>query len=174
MDKLMAAALIYQPFLKKEYLIQAGRKKNSWEIKLIFNREHFHHITGLQKLIDLPQYSKANRIFTEIIAGRITYQDIAQSVYIAEVDKRLDVFHYFEEILSGKIVLKFNPVLAHTRINADMLMYNHKYLDIHLNLFFKRIKDNVFVPYSFFPSQDGKFVERQERYTVLNIKINEK
>lgn len=174
MDSLQTLAAFFTQFFRKEYIIKAGRKGKSLELKLNFKAEHFHHLIGLQKLIDLPHICKDRHTFHKIESGSLTYSDIKSSSFIDEVNKRIRNFNLIANILNGNIILKFNPDKAHTRINADILMYEHlsdtgEY--IHL-LFTKQFRDkDIYVPMSFFPHSDTKYIERQERYTVITVEI---
>ena len=179
MNSLQTLATFFTQFFRKEYVVKAGRKGKTLELKLIFKAEHFHHLIGLQKLTDLPNICKDRQSFHKIINGVLTYDSIKSSKFISEVDERIRNFTQIGNIVgnlsAGNIVLKFSPDKAHTRINADVLMYEHLSATgeyIHL-LFTKQFSDkDIYVPMSFFSRSDTKYIERQERYTVLEVEIN--
>ena len=53
MDLLQEVALKYGDLLNKDYLIKASYKKETIEICFFFLPEHFYHLVGFHKLLDM-------------------------------------------------------------------------------------------------------------------------
>lgn len=58
MDILQIGAKDFKTLFHKKYTIQAGRKGKVINIVFYFGAEHYHHLTGFHKLIDLPNIRK--------------------------------------------------------------------------------------------------------------------
>lgn len=173
MDILQSSANLFKDLFNKDYIITAGRKQKLLEITLFFAEEHFHHLIGLQKLLDMPQISKAkskSSIFKSILLGEITYEKIAASEYIQEVDNRLKYISRINNLLQGNVVIKFDKRKAFTSIDANFLLYE-MYDEKYIHLFFEFKKNNVCVPCTLFAHDDYKYVRQQEVYKVLDVKI---
>ncbi len=171
MDILQECAVSFEKLFHKNYVITAGRKGKLVTITIIFQAEHFHHLIGLHKLIDLPQISKAKNktiIFHNVKSAKITYDEIKSSIYIEEVDQRMKYFTNIENLLNSKIIIKFDKRKAYTSINAKFLIYE-LYEGIYIHLFFEPKNQELHIPCAFFPREDAKFVNQQEIFTVLKI-----
>lgn len=56
-DKLYEAALFYEKQLNNRvFHLKAGRKGKIIEFDIVFRDEHFKHLIGFHKLIDLPEH----------------------------------------------------------------------------------------------------------------------
>lgn len=171
MDTLQGCAITFEKLFKTDYVITAGHKKKLWKITIVFQMDQFCHLIGLQKLIDLPQVSRAKNkvsLFHNIKSGELTYDAIKSSIYIEEVNQRMKYFQRIEGLLNRDIIIKFDKNKAHTSINAEILIYEC-YEEEYIQLFFQSMKHNIFVPCSFFATRNTKYINRQEIYKVLNV-----
>ena len=72
MDLLQEVALKYGDLLNKDYLIKASYKKKTIEICFFFLPEHFYHLVGFHKLLDMKDLTKPKYLYTSIISKKIT------------------------------------------------------------------------------------------------------
>ena len=139
-DILHDAAIEYKKLRNVIYKIIVGRKGNSYSIMLHFPPESFFHLSGLQHLTDLtfPSTNK-ERIYKEIIKGRITESDIKKSIFYEKwyIEERLLSFPFLEEMIdSNSIIHLINAkrYITNTNIKADYLC-EHKICSEVLYLF---------------------------------------
>ena len=103
MDYLQICAKAFEKLLDIQYHIILGRKGKLTELNILFEPKEFHHLIGLHKLRDL-RLARENRekIFYEILAGKITMEDLKKVVTILR----------FKNVLSLSIKLKiFSTVI---------------------------------------------------------------
>ena len=109
-----------------------------------------------------------------MVTGDIEYQYIQASAFFSEIDKRLHDFVMLLQLLNNltdsKIIIKFNPALAGTRITADFLLYR-KENEVIYHLFLKEHGDAIYAPVSFFSRNLPKFLLRQTKLKILNVEI---
>ncbi len=81
MDLLRNAAEKFEKLLSMEYYFEIARKNGRKEFVLNFLPQDFHHICGLHKLSDigLVQTGARDRIYGDILNGRIRFSDIEKS-----------------------------------------------------------------------------------------------
>lgn len=126
-DLLYDAAVEYEKLKNVVYKIIVGRKGYSYSLMLHFPPESFFHLSGLQHLTDLtfPSTNK-ERIYKEIIKGRLTESDIKKSIFYEKwfVEERLLSFSFLEEMIdSNSITYLINAkrYIKYTNIKADYL-----------------------------------------------------
>ena len=178
MDKLRECALSYEKLFNFNYKIKAAKNGKVLDLTIFFLAEHFYHLIGLQKLADVPLLSNKKiskkSLFHDIIQGKLTYEDIKDSYYIKELDARVLYFHEMESLIfnkTNKIIVKYNKNKAFSGIEATILLFNQKE-NVYIHLFLRPLnyKDNqLLIPCSFFPSKDSTHLDRQEKYTILDI-----
>ncbi len=172
MDLLKESALTFQRLVGSDYFITAQRGQAVIHLTIYFEQGQFVHLVGLSKLIDLPNLSGRSKqsLFHSILNDEITYESIRKSAFFDLISERIHCFPQIESLLDSKVVLKFNRHKAHSGINASMLLYRRQG-DTYLHLFLApdRSKTDVFVPCSFFPRDDGKYIEHQEIYKIIDI-----
>ena len=176
MDILKECAVKFCALLDKSYFIIAGHKGKKIEIDLRFQEDHFFHLVGLHKLLDLKDfYANRNKrnILHCILNDEITYSDIQNSVYFDEIKRRLDFFAIIEEILdSNDIVIKFNQNICRSRIKAKYIIYI-KRQQTYIHMFINRDESSgTYFLSSFFPRDDEMYLQRQAKYKVLYKRKN--
>ena len=69
------------------------------ELTVSFEAVEFHHLVGLHKLHDL-RLARASRekVFSQILSGQITLDDIKKSHYFCSILNRLEPFQKIETL----------------------------------------------------------------------------
>ena len=98
-DLLYQAVKFYDDKLAgRKFEIVAGKDLKQRTQIISFQIEHFHHILGLHKLKDIPLVQRpVRKVYYEILTGKITYNDIYQSICFQEMENRL-IYH--QELLN--------------------------------------------------------------------------
>lgn len=178
MNVLEEAIAAYQTLLGKDFCLTIGTaQREILKIKFFFLPEHFIHLSGIGKLKDLADINgtkSRKNLYRRLVTGDIEYQYIQASAFFSEIDKRLHDFVMLPQLLNNltnsKIIIKFNPALAGTRITADFLLYRKENEAIY-HLFLKEHGDGIFAPVSFFSRNSPKFLLRQTKLKILNVEI---
>jgi hypothetical protein len=179
MDRLKECAEVFSGLLDTKYILKLGRKNVLTELELVFDKKDFYHLIGLQKLVDISNLKKDRGIiFDEIMRGNITYEMIQSSAYFREnqakniigIEKRIDVFIFFEKLLdSPHSVFKYNNKAQQTsKIHAEFLLESREFLPDILYLFLDKFP-NADLRYckSFFPKTKKDYTIRQTSMTLL-------
>lgn len=126
MDELKKCALSFNSLLDKEYYIKAGKKQKLLEIHLYFDKIHFHHLIGLNKLEDRRQVSKFTpQLYDNILNDKLTHNQIVHSDFYSEIAERLEYFPLLEQILdSEEVMVKHNWSRAKSTIKATAIIYS--------------------------------------------------
>lgn len=130
----------------------------------------FHHLMGLGKLKDL-RIAKQNRgsVFDEIIIGSTTYETLAKSRYLPQIENRFEPLALIEQLLDdNRLVFRYNAKLNQfSLIEADYLLSTPlENSDIYI--FIAEHKDTgKYFCRSFFPKEKKDYTEGQPRYTML-------
>ena len=106
MDKLQKCAKAFEKLLEIQYRIIIGRKGKTVELVIGFSKLDFHHLMGLGKLKDL-RIAKQNRgsVFDEIIIGSTTYETLAKSRYLPQIENRFEPLALIEQLLDDNRLL---------------------------------------------------------------------
>lgn len=177
MDLLQKCAVAFNRLIGYQYKFTLGRKGQLKEIVLGFGETDFHHLTGLHKLKDLG-IARANRqtVFRDILAGRITYRDIAKSTFVQESYSRLEVFQFIENLLDGnQLVFRYQKkVVPYSMIDGDFLLKMGDGITLDLSfLFIDKRNCDIYFCRSFFPLDRTDYSKNQTQYTLLKKeKIN--
>ena len=122
MDKLQKCAKAFEKLLETQYRIIIGRKGKTVELVIGFSKLDFHHLMGLGKLKDL-RIAKQNRgsVFDEIIIGSTTYETLAKSRYLPQIENRFEPLALIEQLLDdNRLVFRYNAKLNQfSLIEAD-------------------------------------------------------
>ena len=125
MDKLQKCAKAFEKLLEIQYRIIIGRKGKTAELVIGFSKLDFHHLMGLGKLKDL-RIAKQNRgsVFDEIIIGSTTYETLAKSRYLPQIENRFEPLALIEQLLDdNRLVFRYNAKLNQfSLIEADYLL----------------------------------------------------
>ena len=146
------------------------------DLTVSFQAVEFHHHMGLHKLHDL-RLSRANRekVFSQILSGQITLDDVKKSRYFCSIRKRLEPFQKIEELFDkNDLIFRYNRKLqAFSLIEAEYLLSTpHEPTDVYIFLDKKDEAGNFFCR-SFFPKEEKDYTKGQAVYTLLKKeKIN--
>lgn len=128
MDKLQERAISFKKLLDYEYRIILGRRGETTEFVIGFEKTDFPHLIGLHKLTDVLNGNMATeRLFDECVRGRISYEKISQSEFFGKLGNRFEYFDKLEQMLdSNEIVFKCNTnrMANFSRIVADFELKN--------------------------------------------------
>ena len=178
-NTLYNAAKKFGELCNKGYHIVLGRKNQMYRLDIRFPAESFYHLIGLQHLEDLTFPSKnKERIYKEILSGRITQEFIEKSIFYKEwnIEERTEVSIYLEEMLDHlPQYFRINLIefKKNTRIKADYLALLHSsenekkfvyYFLIHSYLY---ELPNRFVSCSLFRKQDKDYLRGTSKTTIL-------
>lgn len=179
-DILYDAAAQYQKLKDTTYKIILGKKGKSYRLMLHFPSESFFHLAGLQHLTDITFSSKnKERIFKDILAGKITEETIKKSVFYEKefVNERLQYLDLLQTMLeSNSVVFRINPkdYARYTKIKANYL-FTYTHLDIHELYFFSFIEtrnprfEDECKGCSFFKKHEVDFTQGTSKSTTLLI-----
>ena len=171
MDLLLEVATEYTKLFDKDYVYIL---QNDLEIQLFFAPRHFHHLLGFQKLKDIDILKKgpknsADYIFKNILRGRIKLSDIEKSKYFNEIEHRFGHFRQIKRIIEfEKVIIKFDPSLITSKLDADYILFKRSNDNMYLNLFLKTDPSNskFQIPNTFIPSMTDYYTYGQK---VINI-----
>lgn len=125
MDRLFASAKAFEKLLDVRYHIKLGRKNKLYELDVIFESGHFHHLMGLNKLSDI-RISRENRekVFWNIIKQKTNFNDINKSRYISKIEDRFNPLLCIEQLLdSNDTMFRYNEKLnVFSLIEAEFIM----------------------------------------------------
>lgn len=138
MDGLLTCAKAFEDLLPVKYHIIIGRKGKSVDLTVSFEAVEFHHLVGLHKLHDL-RLSRASRekVFSQILSGQITLEDIKKSRYFCNIQNRLEPFQKLETLFDkNDLAFRYNRKLqALSLIEAEYLLFTpHEYTDVYIFL----------------------------------------
>lgn len=175
-NSLKQSALAFEKLLNTEYKIVAAKKKKISEIVLFFKKEHFFHLIGLNKLVDLQVLrNNKEKIFNDILSEKITYSEISKSLHFSEMSDRLKYFSSLENILDdSKLLIKHNSNKTKSKIKAEYIIYFIKN-DSVVHYFVDRdYKENKFFGRTFFVRKDKAYlcdapykILKKEKYTTI-------
>lgn len=159
----------YANFLNKEYTIIAGRRGKKLSFTCSFQREHFHHLLGLHKLIDMPQICKPKNkymFFKDVQKGK--FVELDKSYYYHELESRQICLMRIEKLLQQDVIIRFDKRKAFSTIHAQLLFFEH-YNDTYLHLFFNCGQRGLYTPCSLFVNKTTKYILQQEKFKVLEF-----
>ena len=175
MDLLHEAANEYARLLNKIYIF---RLENKTTVQVYFTPGHFHHLMGLHKLADInvlvkdKQKNDANSIYKNILAGRISYDDLAKSRYLAEIEQRLIHFKQINRIIEyDKIIIDFDPSLIASKLKADYILLKRSNDNMYSNLFLTKdsIDSRIHVPSTFMAEKTDYYTYGQKIINIVSM-----
>ena len=172
MNLLQECAFAFQKLLMFEYHFVIGRKGQSREFNLTFQKADFHHLAGLHKLKDIAQLQQGmrERIFDKILNGNISSELIEKSAYYNQMSGRIFPLIDLEKMLDdNKTIFRYNEkIQKFSLIKADYLLEGQANL-IPTYLFLgKRDEDeNEQMCRTFFRIENKNYTERQPKYALL-------
>ncbi|RIP35864.1 hypothetical protein BUZ14_04220 [Staphylococcus gallinarum] len=189
------AAYRYQLLINKKIVNIYGKKGKEIHIAILFKNEHFPHLIGLDKLTDIESTIYKNRrkeaVHKAIIEKELTDKDIQKSALLHKsssennnvfytVSERMKFFPKVVEILFDRehVFYEFIKLKSNSKIKADYLL---KYTiekektddPTYLLLFIKKdaYVEGVYIPISFFPSNNESYFRGMPVYTLLQSKL---
>lgn len=172
-DKLWECAVAFNKLLDKEYSIIAGKKNNLIEICIFFEKTHFVHLIGIDKLNDIkiPKMN-STKLFDYILNGKLSFDDIAKSVRFEQISDRIEYFPYLEQMLdSEEIIIKYNRLKAKSSVQAQYILYSK--MD-NLNIqYFIDIDSSVgkYFGRTFFTRKDNLYLTDNPYIILKKVKI---
>lgn len=104
----------FEKLLDIKYHFEIARKGVIHNFDLTFQKTDFHHIAGLHKLTDKRklQHDSREKIFDDILQGKITQQFIESSSHYSEMNDRLSALINLEALLdSDNLIFKYGEIL---------------------------------------------------------------
>lgn len=190
MDNLQKAAVFFKYISENEFKFVLGSKGKQREIVISASEDHFPHLVGLDKLIDIKnsifRTQGKKEVLARILSGDLGLELIEKSSFFINdefhqsIENRISFFSLLRPMFTnGDVLGEANFVFlkknAYSSINANYLFR----LQIksgaqvyYLNLFLKRdespgASSNHYIPISFFPRTDNKYETKQQSLTVL-------
>lgn len=175
MDKLLICARAFQKLLHTEYKIIIGRKGKQITLRVTFLSSQFHHLMGLVKLRDLEVANQnRNKVFKDILNRKLTYDRIAKSEFISEIENRFDPLANIELLFdNNNLLFRYNEKLnSYSLIQSDFLL-STPFQNNDVYIFISKDVDDTYYCRSFFPKETTDYTLGQMKYTLLyKEKIN--
>ncbi len=183
MDRLQETVLTYQSIMQTHYYFEIAKKNKKHEFILTFEKEDFFHMAGLHKLKDVTTLQiKMSKgiIFDKIRDGNITFDQIENSYFYQDIEKRFSYLVKIQELLdSNQIVFQYlESKNRASHIKAEYLLeegYNADVIYFFLNERTNAEKGQIPVMCcrSFFPMNQLDYSRNQPSYTLLKkVKID--
>lgn len=172
MDKLYEIAEFYKKELdRRKFHLVAGKKGKIIEFDIRFGVEHFKHLFGLHKLIDIPSMRDNSRsIYQGILRGNIVYGDIQKSKHFDTIVERLNNFRVLKGILNTKELLIRALYGTFNKIIADFMLTDKDSENKFIHLFLKEVEPGYTTPVTFIVNSNNKYLQNNpNRWTILSI-----
>ena len=172
MDLLQKSAVAFQGLLAYEYHFIIGRKGQTREFYLRFEKTDFHHLLGLHKLKDIAQIQQGMRekIFDKVLNGTISHSLIEKSAYYEQMCGRILPLIDLEKMLDdNEMIFRYNEKIhKFSLIKADYLLEG-EINSIPSFLFLgKRADDEIEqMCKTFFRKESMDYTRGQAQYTLL-------
>lgn len=172
MDLLQGATTAFQKLLEYEYHFVLGRKGQTRDFYLNFDKGDFHHLAGLHKLKDIAQIQQGMRekIFNQILEGKITLSLIEKSEYYAQMKDRIFPLMDLEKLLDdNQLIFRYNEkVHKFSLIKADYLLEGcANKIPSFLFLGNRNCNEKEQMCRTFFRVGDKDYAQGQPQYTLL-------
>jgi len=152
-----------------------------WNINLIFYREHFCHLAGLQYVYGRDKRFLGANGYRRIAENKLTIDSIRNhnEKGFNYIKGKLEFFDKIYDLLINGSAIKFYADRAkpHTIIVADFLFY-HKDKEMLLHLFMRRENEKTeqFAPVSFIVKSPNdksyqQYIMGQERKTITKFEV---
>ncbi|MGM9540758.1 PBECR4 domain-containing protein [Anaerovibrio sp.] len=173
MDLLYEAASWYKELLKKDYHVKAAYKNEVIELSFMFLPEHFYHLIGFQKLLDMKHLAMPKFLYTRVISGKLMYDSIKNSKFLGDMYDRMQMFYRvnktIEHMKNGEIIIEFSQN-NRTCIKAEFLLYD--LLDgSYAHIFLRKADKYGYVPCSFFCRKDDKYIRNNKKYRIKEFYV---
>ncbi len=180
LDALSTALALYESLLGKDFYITIAKNEDRRTLHLVFKKANFPHLLGITKLNDLTKIvgARTSTLYNKIKRGEITYDYLSASALFTycDVGRRIAEFPKISQLIQGlqerKVIIKFNPRRAGTMIEADFLIYvEEKPRIICLFIVEDYGSEGMYVPMSFFGTENERYLRNQTVYNVVNVEI---
>ena len=154
---------------------------NKWEVNLVFHKEDFCHLIGLQHVYGKDKRYLGTSGYRSIVDEKITVSSLMKhnKKGFNYIKKRLEYFSKIYELLTTGDVVKFyaDRVRPRTTVVADFLVKDGR-KEVMLHLFMRRESGSQFSPVSFIvKSQKDKYpnqyIAGQEHKTITTFSVVE-
>jgi len=169
-DLLYQAAKFYEDNLAGRKFEIIAYKKNKQNVQIIsFEVERFYHLFGLHKLKDISWLRRSPRsVYHAILEGKITYNDIAHSHFLNEMEDRLIYHRELLNILNIKSIYYKSLHGQFYSIEADCFLCNEI---IPQSLYGFLFSKNDSVPVTFFTRNEREsYMRNSIKWTVASIR----
>ena len=174
MDILRKCADLFSKYIGKKYKFTLDCKLT---VNVIFNKNQFHHLIGLQYLTDIAQVDarKADNstgyIYKQILKNKITQNTIERSSFYNEIQKRLNYFLHFDDIINSKIIIDFDYTKLNTKIMSKYLLYR-QFGNVYAIVGLKYSeKYDAFVPETFMVEPTDYYIKDQISYNIVDVEF---
>lgn len=173
MNNILDTAIAYNKLTQIEYEITLAKKNKVVSLHIIFQKNKFYHLAGLQYLTDIHELDDDREsVFNNIINLNITNKKIESSQYYSRIQERVDYLANLEQIFdSNDTIFKYDPNnnSITTSIKGEYLMQNNiQNRDVFV--FLDKEKDGSYYCRSFFPKEFTDYSKGQSKWTVLSKK----
>ncbi len=169
MDKLKQCAIAFERLLPVQYNLIIGRKGQSVSIRICFAPLDFHHLMGLGKCKDL-RIARQNRntVFSDVLSDAITYETIAKSNYILEIENRFIPLAQIEQLLdSNELIFRYHQKQNQFSLISAAYLLSTPLDDTEIYIFIDQREDGNYFCKSFFPKGARDYTVGQTKYTLL-------
>jgi len=173
MGDIAKCAALYAELLDKDIVV---RLEGGECLRFFFLEEHFMHLLGLHYLRDLDCLSgrRKRQILSRIKDGQLTQAMLEGSCFYTQIERRVEMFEKLPLFFSpGKceLIIEYDrsKVRPYSNITAHYILFIQEtgaYL--HLPLVYN--ENNVLCPQSFFVEDGTRYIDRQKKYRILEIK----
>ncbi|MCL2286196.1 MAG: PBECR4 domain-containing protein [Firmicutes bacterium] len=148
-----------------------------------FSPGFFHHLMGMQKLIDIPTAKKGWRnstayIFKKILDGAITTEDIQKSKYFNEIESRLHHFPQIKRMVEfEKVIINFDPSLIRSKMaKVDYMLFKRSNDNMYLNLLLTAdgSSPKKHIPLTFFADPTDYYIHGQKVVNIVSMHVTPK
>lgn len=170
MSNIIDAVKVFSKLLDIEYEIILAKKNKKVQLNVVFQKEHCHHLLGLQYLEDREALNKDRAmIFDKILSGQITPDFIESSQFYPKIKERVHYLSMLESIFDDNgTIFKYDEKenILTSQIKGDYLMSNS--VDSrNIFTFLSKNDDEMYYCRSFFPQTFKDYSYRQKKWTVI-------
>ena len=185
MTLIQDCALTFQSLLKLRFRYTFRAKDREICLDIIFRKNHFRHLTGVEKLGDIKLPAKAEMLYRDALSGKISDEYLKNSSHYSKhhISGRLECIKHLNCFLRNvQHIYIFNSKTFErfygnaSLINADYLFkFDADYANNNLkSLYFYFIRNtgdpgdpDAHCSVSTFESHGFDYTQNQKRYTIL-------
>jgi hypothetical protein len=125
--KLKNAAISFDNLCKKKYKLIVAKKRKEYNIDLLFKRNQFYHLIGIQHLKDINlDYKDKNKFFKDVINNKINMETLSGSSFFVDsrIEDRIEIIQDLEKYLDSDDLKfrKYIPDYSFSKIDADYIL----------------------------------------------------